>query len=44
MLIAQRASQKALYNVTGEEVTSDRQRSINSPFSKLIHDLKILSK
>ena len=43
MLVTDRTSQKPLYKVTGESVTGNRMRSINSPFSKLIHDLKTLS-
>jgi hypothetical protein len=44
MLITDRASPKPLYHVKGEAVTQFRDRSINSPFSKLIRDLKTLSK
>jgi hypothetical protein len=44
MLVTDRASQKPLYRVKGETVTSYRDRSISSPFSKLIRDLKTLSK
>jgi len=44
MAVMDRASQKLLYQVTGESVTQFRDRSINSPFSKLIRDLKTLSK
>ena len=43
MSVTGRTSQKPLYTVTGESVTANRVRLINSPFSKLIHDLKILS-
>jgi hypothetical protein len=44
MLVTDRASQKPLYQVKGEAVTMFRDKSINSPFSKLIRDLKTLSK
>jgi len=44
MSVTGRASQKPLYQVKGEAVTMFRDRSVNSPFSKLIHDLKALSK
>jgi hypothetical protein len=44
MLITDRSSQKPLYEVKGETVTGGRDRSINNPFSKLIRDLKTLSK
>jgi hypothetical protein len=44
MLITDRASQKPLYEVKGETVTGGRDRSINNPFSKLVSDLKTLSK
>jgi len=44
MSITDRASQKPLYQVEGEAVTTFRDRSLNSPFSKLIRDLKTLSK
>jgi len=44
MSVVDRASQKLLYQVTGESVAQFRDRSINSPFSKLTRDLKTLSK
>ena len=44
MSVTDRASQKPLYHVKGESVTTFRDRSLNSPFSKLVHDLKALSK
>jgi hypothetical protein len=44
MLVRDRASQKPLYKVKGEADTMGRIRSIGDPFSKLIRDLKTLSK
>jgi hypothetical protein len=44
MMVRDRASQKPLYEVKGETVTGGRDRSITNTFSKLIHDLKTLSK
>jgi hypothetical protein len=43
MVVTERTSQKPLYKVVGESVTGNRVRSINSPFSKLIHDLKTIA-
>jgi hypothetical protein len=44
MLVSDRTSRKPLYKVMGESITVNRERSIGSPFSKLIHDLKVVSK
>lgn len=44
ILLADRASGKMLYKVQGEAVRERRDMSVTSPFSKLIKDLKTLSK